>query len=275
MTQSDIDSSESGYSKKLGRFAIPLYAINRDDLSIRGSGFIIKIEDDHYLVTAKHVFDQNWQPGGVFISSEPNKFHPALGAQMHTGKSLTIEKDDQADISVVHLASDIPKPPYILAGDNSKEAGHSVAIDETVSALCVQPRAGCEYAVVGYPLSKNKITHARRYIQHNGYCHSDLSPESAVYKRLGLDEDKNILVKFDRKTGTGNLGNGVIFPEPLGMSGGPIFQIFRNPENSTDFKFSIAGILTSREPKDGLLQGTDISRVFQMIHKLRLRGRRK
>ncbi len=275
MMQSEANSSMPKYSIKLGRFAIPLYAINRGDPSVRGSGFIIKIGDDYYLVTAKHVFDQNWQPGGVFISPGPNKFFPALGVQIHTGNTLTIEEDDQADVTVVHLASKIPKPPYIFANANGEEMGHFVAIDENVSAMCVQPRTDCRYAVVGYPLSKNKITHARRYIQHNGYCHSDLSPGSAVYNRLGLDENKNILLKFDRKTGTGNLGDGVIFPEPLGMSGGPIFQIFTNPANSADFEFSIAGILTSREPNDGLMQGTDISRVFQMIRMLRRREQNK
>lgn len=259
----------SSYYEKLGKYSIPLYARStRGDYSVRGSSFIIKIEEDYYLVTAKHVFDQNRTPGGVFISSAPGEFYLAKGNQIHTGKKLIIEKNDLADISIVHLASEIPKPPYrfIYEGEN---IANFDAIDKHVSSVNIFPHTDLYYAALGYPLSKNKINHARRYIQHNLYCYRDFSPGSDEYKKLGLDENKNILIKFDREQASLTPNQKILFPDPVGMSGGPIFQLFKNQNNPKDFYFSIAGIVTSQDPMKKFLQGTAISRVFNLIHILR------
>jgi hypothetical protein len=254
---------------KLKRFVVPIYGFNhKRDPFVRGSGIIVFFEEEYYLVSAKHVFDQARRGGGVLLHSSLGNFDGVSGPQMLTGKGLELEESDQSDIGIVKLNHKVSKPPY-LAYQGDRLIMDLDAIDEGFLQSSQTPREGILFSVLGYPETKNKFNHARRYMPSEMYGCSGRSPNVEAYDRLKVNERNNILFGFDRFLNLEKREAANVFPEPEGMSGGPIFNIYKDSREDDGFGFFLVGILTKQHPKERLMQGTDIFRVKDMMKSMK------
>lgn len=267
-----IASGTLPVSSLFGCYVVPLYGFNEwNDPFVRGTGFYVHLSPHFYLVSAKHVFDEIHMPGGVWINPARSEFMQLRGLQLHSGKTMQVEQDDQLDLIVTQMHADMPKPPFISnEGQNMFINIHALEWGHLKSREL--PRRLGVYHALGYPQSKNQINHSRRFLQSNLFSYSGISPGSAVYKELKVDEYKNILIIFDQKSAKGNIGNNIPFPNPQGMSGGPIINFTPNFKNVRESEFYVTGVVTERVRDRLLIRGTDIRYVKQMIEILHSGG---
>jgi hypothetical protein len=82
----------------------------------------------------------------------------------------------------------------------------------------------------------------------------------SAYKKIGVNQTDYIAVSFHRKDVENvKTKERMVFPEPQGMSGGPIF----------DQKGMLAGIVTNYEPKLNVLYGIRIEAILEDFLQLR------
>lgn len=120
---------------------------------------------------------------------------------------------------------------------------------------CSSPFTFC-----GFPSSKNKSN--RTIVNCRPYSHTGEEVENDVYKKIGINPKDYIAISFHRM----NVENvktreRFVFPEPQGMSGGPIF----------DQRGTLAGIVTNYEPKLDVLYGIRIETILEDFLQLRIK----
>jgi hypothetical protein len=123
------------------------------------------------------------------------------------------------------------------------------------------------YVFFGYPQSKNKKFRmiCRNYRSY-GYFNYGL--EESRYAEIGYDKNVNILIKIDKEDSINKEGERMVFPDPVGMSGGGIWKIMGNDEM---YKESITpyfvGTVIERSSGDKFLVGTKSKFLFKGIEK--------
>lgn len=122
------------------------------------------------------------------------------------------------------------------------------------------------FTFCGFPSSKNKSSHT--VVKCRPYSHTGDEVKRSVYKKIGVNQTDYIAVSFHRKDVENvKTKERMVFPEPQGMSGGPIF----------DQKGMLAGIVTNYEPKLNVLYGIRIEAIledFLQLRKARLKERK-
>ena len=107
------------------------------------------------------------------------------------------------------------------------------------------------YTFCGFPSSKNKSKNS--YVKCQPYSHTGDEISIEKYKQLKLDFANFIAIDFHRgDTVNVKTGDRMDFPEPYGMSGGPIF------DNNDDF----CGIVTNYDRKNNVLYGVRFLTIF-------------
>jgi hypothetical protein len=245
------------------RYVLPLYIDNWNGLPEQvGTAFIVQFGAEDYLVSAAHVLDLRSE-GRMYFYSGSNVRTEVLGRLCQTGKGLTRDQDN-IDVAVVRLAPGTPRPPYLDIDRSAFE------IHQLRPRLL--PRIGRDFAVLGFPSSKNEFRRAHGEIRARAYAYFGHSAEEGVYADLELPVEDHLLLNFDRKLGINAQKQPVVFPKPQGMSGGPIWQF--NADDETDFRFGfpVVGVAVAHKERQKLMQGTDISFALQAIGTLRADG---
>lgn len=245
------------------RYVLPLYIDNWNGLPEQvGTAFMVQFGPADYLVSAAHVLDLR-SKGRMYFYSGSSVRTEVLGRLCHSGKGLTRDKDN-IDVAVVRLASGTPRPPY-LDIDRSAFDIHQLRPQ-------LVPRTGRDFAVVGFPSSKNEFRRAHGEIRARAYAYFGYSAEESVYADLNLPVENHLLLNFDRKTGINTKRETVVFPKPQGMSGGPIWQFHAEDEEDFRFGFPVVGVAVAHKERHKLMQGTDISFALRAIGILRADG---
>ena len=108
------------------------------------------------------------------------------------------------------------------------------------------------YTFCGFPSSKNKSTPS--LVKCRPYSHTDDEISEDDYKLLKIDPYERIAIRFHKqRVVNAKTQEPFVFPEPQGMSGGPIF----------DKNGNLAGIVTNYEQKHNVLYGTRIETIIR------------
>ena len=243
----------------LSHYVLPLYRTDQFDRPQQvGSGFIVRFDGQHYLVTAAHVLDLRHQ-GGLYFYAGKDSPTSISGRACQSGSGGSRD-DDQIDVGVVQLDSSVPSPPYRNIAKMAVDA-HELWPEQG-------NRFGNSYLLLGFPATKNVFRRADGVVIARAYAYLGESSDKLLYKRLSLSTEEHLLVKFDQRVGFDSAGRQIVFPKPHGMSGGPIFHY--SSINSADFKFSfpIVGIATRHKAREKAIQGTDIAVAARLIGEL-------
>ncbi|NVM88480.1 serine protease [Variovorax sp. SG517] len=244
-------------------YVIPLYIDNWNGLPEQvGTAFLVQLGPADYLVSAAHVLDLRSE-GRLYFYSGSNIRTEVLGQLCHSGKNVPRDQDN-IDVAVVRLAPGTPRPPYREIERLAFE------IHELRPRLL--PRIGRDFAVLGFPSSKNEFRRAHGEIRAKAYAYFGHSADESVYSELNLPTQDHLLLNFDRKSGINAQKEAVVFPKPQGMSGGPIWQFHSEDENDFRFGFPVVGVAVAHKERQKLLQGTDISFALQAIGILQTGG---
>lgn len=99
---------------------------------------------------------------------------------------------------------------------------------------------GAEVLLAGYPASRQK-TNDNKIIFERRFIYSTVIEGKDLFSHF--DERANIVCDFKQKKITNGSGTICRFPDLWGMSGGPMFEIFKTP-NEPEITYRLAGIMT-------------------------------
>lgn len=238
----------------LSKYVIPIYRTYRRRPQLAGSGFFVTNAGKDFLVSAAHVLDE--------MVSNPLFFYIAPGVTRNLSGDLIRPRvmgsrnSDLIDVAVLMITGQ-DMPPY---PDVDK---HKLQISSLVPQNI--PRAGKHYAIVGFPSSKSKPNPDAKTVKAIAYAYHNPSIDDMDYDRFGFDPKNHVLMSFDQKNGFDKNGRHVAFPNPQGMSGSPLWELFDNDVQNANKEFSVAGVGIEHRKDSRLMISTDIKYVLEMI----------
>lgn len=248
-------------SEILTNYVVPIYFDDWNDRPVQeGTGFFVRVGNQHFFVTAAHVLDKR-ETTRLYYYIAPNVTRHLSDEDYLTtrGSAALRRADDPLDVAVVRLGQAVP--PY-------REV-QKLPFDIHQLMPRALPRGASDYIVVGFPETRNRPNHqrvditARAYAYHNGSAHDD------AYARLGLAPASHLLLKFDAHIGFKADGSKVQFPKPQGMSGSPIWRFQSEQQTPWDtYGFPAVAIATAHLKNERMMQGTDISVAIDLIGRL-------
>jgi len=236
-------------------FSIPLYLLDNNRPWLCGTGFIVRTPNGHFLVSAAHVLDDAKEKK-IFFYSASNKPRPVRGPLLRSSDRMS-RHSDPFDIAVVKLI-DGDMPPF--AGVNKR------AIDISWLYAKQRPRTGKMYVIIGFPQSKSRVSSST--VEVKSYPYRSSSIEESEYYKFGLNPDTHLALPLNLKVGFDPEGKHRNFPKPQGISGAPIFELYREDEKESLSIFPVVAIGIEYRSRDKILIGTDIHIVLDMIEKL-------
>ena len=200
---------------RIAKYVVPLYGTDeRKQRYVIGSGVLVCIQQDGFLVTAAHVLDEH-------LRAQTNIEVPGRGALMPlSGQAIKTplpqsgrREDDPLDIGVV------PLPPELV----DDLLAHFTFLDVARVDASDVPAPQTRYTFVGYPSS-----------QHDGPRGGVLTIEPVRLSSDALPRDKypsgfeletHVCIDFDAKRMVARSERLQTPPDPHGVSGGGVFRI--------------------------------------------------
>ena len=250
----DLNAKLEGASDLLTRLVVPLYQDDRGTPDLIGSAFFVFYRDAHFLVSAAHVFDK-LKTGNIYYYVKPSVIRN-LGGRVLLSKWEGTRKDDPVDIGVLKLEGG-HEPPY---PDVDK-----FAMDFSYLAATARSRVGRRYAVVGFPASRAKVNRVSRQVKAEPFSYLARSIEEADYSKTGHHPSTHLVMHFDRKRSFDLDGSHRMFPDPYGISGSPIFELYDDDAVGSDRVFPVVGLVTTQKQQQHRLVGTDPRLIRKQI----------
>ena len=237
----------------LTRVSIPLYLRDNDRPWLCGTGFIVKADAAHYLVSAAHVLDDAKEKG-LFFYSEPSRPRFVAGP-LRRSSNRDNRATDPFDIVVVKLA-DGEMPPY-RAVDK-----HAVPLSWLRPGRV--PRAGRTYLIIGFPQSQARVSSATQEVNVVSYAYHAASVDESRYDLLGLSAGTHVAIHLDLEVGFDPEGKHRNFPKPKGISGAPMFELWGHDEDDPSI-FPVVAVGIEYRKNERAMVGTDVAVVLDMI----------
>lgn len=245
-------------SNILAHHILPLFTeTDRGKPKLVGSSFLITSGTSSHLVSAAHVFDELKAGHELFFYIDQNTMRKLSGelrlTKLPDGKT---RNGDRLDVGALKLEGPA-LPPY------PKVEKYPLVIGALMpNAL---PREGKQYLLVGFPESKSRTNPVARKLTSEPYSLRSISVPTTEYAELGVSPQSHIVLSFDRKRTVGP-GNRVReSPQPLGISGSPVWLLYdENGPNDPD-QTPIVGIAIEHHKKHHAIVATDIDIVLRLI----------
>lgn len=260
----DIFETESHLVTKLSNLLsqciIPLYA-NEEDGKPRlvGSSFLVSSDTNFYLISAAHVFDEQVKKGYELFYYIDCSTTQKLSGNLRITKTPSGKdrKHDHLDIGVLKL--DGPAlPPY---PDIQK---YPLPIHLlTPNTL---PREDKQYLLVGFPETKNRARRVDRNLVPVPYSFRNISAPSSKYLELCVTPQSHIVLSFSIKHTVGPDKIVRPFPDPLGMSGSPVWLLYDKIGSNDPTQTPVVGIAIEHHKTKHAIVVADIDIALKLIN---------
>jgi hypothetical protein len=247
-----IDEAAALFAK----FVVPLYESDtRLRPSLHGTGFFVRTGERHFLVSAGHVLETlKTRPLFYYVSPGITR---KLSGQLLLNPWQGDRENDPIDVGVLRL-SDEELPPYPEV--------NKFAMDISYLRPGLLPRSGRNYMIVGFPASQSEVSPMAREVAATAYGYRNYSIEDSAYFEQGLTPEANLVLPLHLEVGFDSSGKHRNFPRPQGMSGSPVWALYDEDGRDDLRMFPVVAVGTKYRKKEGLLVGTDIAVVLNMIH---------
>jgi hypothetical protein len=219
----------------LSKYIQPIYVEGKNVTPfLVGSGILLRVADDLFLITAAHVIEENRENDLYTIGQFGTT---ALEGRFYRNASEQKDHSDEPfDIGVLHLNTDT----VTALGQVNEVLPNQCAIAE--------PRPTRRlHLIIGYPHTKNrKLDLRKRKVFPKTFRYYTLPASPKRHGNHGLDTATHLLLDFERRHVMPFGGHDQTAPHPAGMSGGAVWtSCFRDPK--------LAGILTDWKHRDSFL----------------------
>ncbi len=190
---------------------VPIFGSVRNSLDLVGSGVLVKIGNETFVLTASHVTDHRKDfdlmiPGNSSLIGMGGYF--ADTKLPSTGRRL----DDRYDTAYFRLDDEVARdihPDFHALGPAEVDSR-----DVT--------KKGDAYTMIGYPATKSQIGHGTASAEI--FTLTGEGTDADLYAKLQLSAEANLIVRYRRKKGVSfRTGHRTVSPMPSGMSGGGVF----------------------------------------------------
>lgn len=218
-----------------------------------GSGILIGVGNERFLITAAHVLDENkittlYLPGNselVELSGPSRQSKPP-----EHNRNL-----DRFDTAYIHLSGDIVSrinqvywflPPQLVDMNDVSTPGK-------------------HYMFTGYPHKALGTVYGTRKIAGQLHSYTDRASETAIYTQVDAAPTSNIAINFDVKRVKDDKGRTVTPKERQGMSGGGVWNFNESPQIPGLSKIRLCGVAIEHHKKQKCLLATKINFVLESI----------
>ncbi|MEC1718408.1 hypothetical protein [Schinkia azotoformans] len=240
---------------------IPIYhvpTLKRKPVQI-GSGVLVKIKSEYFILSASHVFDEIGNQQLLTGDGTGSVVQLISGERFSSGKGKSgTHKDDPIDASVFHIQAQI------------SEALKKVAL--TLNHFDFSGHKECEppFIASGFRVKKSNTAGNTVQSKREGFPSMEISEED--YKRMKIDFETHIALGYENQV----LLNGIwqTSPTPKGFSGGAIIRIdglslIPNTCDNPEPKQLLTGIIIEqrrgKNKEMGVLIGTRIDIHLALI----------
>ena len=193
------------------QFCTPIYGVRESSQPfLVGSGTILDVGEQSFLITAAHVLDENTETT-LYLPGNP--LVQMTGRGIKTQAPLANRKNDTIDLGIVHLERAIADKVVNV---------RRIAVQQLDLLDIPQPLTS--YGFVGYPSSKNKPKPGRK-LQLTSYIMGVLPLASERYAEVGAHPVLHFAGNFDRSEVVNRHQQRAQAPDPEGMSGGGVWRL--------------------------------------------------
>ncbi|MFZ2726697.1 MAG: hypothetical protein WAX77_10635 [Methylococcaceae bacterium] len=187
-----------------------------------GSGFLLKEQDNLYLITAAHVVDHYEVEHSLLLDGDNGHLVAISGNSICSPLENIERKYDKIDISVVKLSDETQAK---LQSTKFFELKHLDVIDEH------DPKLG--YCVVGIPNNRGneRINRNEEFISPDPYSFYAEESNLETYEKMGVTKSTNLILRFNSKKVCSREDEKRVAPSLRGLSGAPVFG-FKNKSES-------------------------------------------
>jgi hypothetical protein len=225
-----------------------------DCLEQIGSGVLIKLYDEVFLLTAAHVTDEG-ENGDLYVPGREQIV--SLSGHLSYNPPLAGEsrKSDKFDIAYFHLSEDLR---------GNLDTNFLPLDSESVNPFD-RPNEKDFYTVVGYPW--RKTTKGRDGIESEQVTFSGEAVSDKDYEYLGYSRDANYVIQFRRKKGFSARYQSITpSPHPEGCSGGAIFAWPKEVDDEAEVPdLKLVGICHTYHEKHHRIAGTHVGLYLWLI----------
>ena len=218
-----------------------------------GSGILLAVGNERFLITAAHVLDENkvttlYLPGNselVELSGPSRQSKPP-----ENKRGL-----DRFDTAYIQLSGDIVSrinkvywflPPQLVDMNDVSTPGKF-------------------YMFTGYPHKALGVVYGTRKIAGQLHSYADHASEAGIYTHVDANPTSNIVINFDEKRVQDGNGRIVTPKERQGMSGGGVWNFNGGPQLPGVPKIRLCGVAIEHHKKHKCLLATKINFVLESI----------
>lgn len=191
-----------------------------------GSCVFVSLRGRTYLITAKHVLDEQ-RHGSLYIGG-PSKVVELVAEVAYSGANLSPGEVDRHDIAVAALHDELVQ-----------RLGVTNPIDLSTALSWKPALSGDRYMILGYPHSKNRhaLADPKRLPQVDWALITRAKATQSCAAKPYVNAKMHLVLDWDSKQTIDADLNRITSPNPRGMSGGAVFDL----GNFTDHEV-LAGI---------------------------------
>lgn len=235
----------------------PIYkeTINGDPELI-GTAILLKLKKGYFLLTAAHVLDWNASSTLYLGNSSTNSFLPLKFTAIITQPPENDRLEDHIDFAIsplnaefVSVLSDVK---FITESDISKT---------------VENPEGRFYTCLGYPCSKNKVSHYTGYqVTPRLGTYTSVGKSSKILKNIATDEN-HIVMSYNAKYSKDDSGKRISTLALNGFSGGAIIDCGRISIDAINsvIKPKIAALFIEAYSNKKVILGTRIQTILNAL----------
>jgi len=226
-------------------------------LIAHSSAVLLKIEGDHYLITAAHCLSQGGKTIQVSILDENGVPHLIKGlVAIQRGES------DSIDVAVVKLS------------DKSVQAVSKAYafIDATCQVMLNDNiKHQTDYLIVGYPNSGTRIDNKKRKVRYSPLVHISQSASPEVCTKLNVNHSVSLLLSYNQRKSTFIERKELnMAPDPIGISGGGLWYIPRYDLPAVEgVQYLLCGVLVEHYSNHNFVKATKTEAIIPLIQNLR------
>ncbi len=270
----------------------PIFYEDEEKFEQIGTGVLIELEKNIYLLTAAHVIDKIYQnENSKLLLPSINGFDVIDGELFHNPLTWNQKREnDQVDFSyykfstrMLSLLNKTFKPlkkekielsyNYPFDIDPQIKSIHHKEATKRLKTIYNNPESYSEeidfiekfqmdktITFAGYPYTKSKEKD-NQYSSETVYYHGRRI-DSSVYSRFQYDISKNIIAEYGKKATMNRKFDLINFPKPQGISSGGVYKIVKRDDG---YDRKLIGIGHTYKSKQHLFIGTNIKHCIDLI----------
>jgi len=249
----ELAAHADSLSARMRQVTVPIYQeAPPKDPTLVGSGVLVTLADDRFLLTARHVL--NWRAHGQLVVGISPEYAGVQGTMWRiSADGAQNDSEDYIDLGIVQLRGGLwdTLPLERFCSWNEFDLNPPIMATHT-------------FGMLGFPVSKNRRPIDGDRIKSHALPIAGLECEEETYRAEGRNPITNLMVGYDQKTMSGAEGMRAA-PALNGASGGGMWRFGRKMRKATNAPLLSAIFIECHKARHKYIFGTRIQVVIHAM----------